>query len=524
MYLVPDLKGKEILMYLRKSRSDDPLMTVEEVLQNHEQMLDDWMTTHQPQGGQIPEENRFREVVSGETIDSRPKVQEVLRQIESPNIKAVLVKEPSRLSRGDLQDIGYLVKVLMYTGTLVLTLQGAYDLRDDRDREQFERELMRGNDYLQYQKKILKDGKLLAAKNGYYISPFPPYGYKKVSIKDGKKTCHTLEPIPEEAEVVNRVFVMYAQGIGPIRISEILDKEHVKPPVGEKWSNVTIDSMLRNVHYLGKVKWNHRPRTHTVEGGEIKRRRFSVEDYLIFEGKHPAIISQELWDAVQAIKGQIPRNKKDSEPRNTLAKILYCSCGYAMRWQHVTYKGKKIGVPRYNCGNPRCKANGSATFHEIIQEVTQTLADAIDDFEERIEQGADNSAEIHKQTVVRMENKLKELKDLEAKQWDEKIKGRMPEHVFERLNSQTVAEIEDITQALCEAKDSAPVHVDIHEKLVIFKSALALLEDPDAPVKEQNALLQACVERIVYSRPRQGRRGGNKGNPHPFKLEFTLRV
>lgn len=524
MYLVPDLKGKEIIMYLRKSRSDDPLMTVEEVLQNHEQMLDDWMATQQPKGGQIPEENRYREVVSGETLESRPRVQELLRRIESPDIKAVLVKEPSRLSRGDLQDIGYLVKVLMYTGTLVLTLQGAYDLRNDRDREQFERELMRGNDYLQYQKKILKDGKLLAVKNGCYIGSFPPYGYKKVSYKEGRNTCHTLEPIPEEAEVVKRVFDLYRQGIGSIRISEILDKEHVPVPVGKNWSYVTINSMLCNIHYLGKVKWNHRPHTHRVAEGEIKKHRFSAEDYLVFEGRHPAIIDQEAWDAVQAIKGSIPRNKKGTELRNPLSKIMYCTCGTTMKWQQVTNGGKKIGVPRFYCTDPRCKVNGSATVHEVLKEVKQALQDGIEDFEERIEQGTDNSAEIHQQTVARLEKRLKELQELEVKQWDEKTRGGMPDHVFERLNSQTVAEIKDITQALCEAKDSAPVHVDLHEKLVTFKAALALLGDPDAPVKEQNAILQACIERIVYSRPRQDRRGGNKGNPHPFKLEFTLRV
>lgn len=524
MYLVPDLKGKEILMYLRKSRSDDPLMTVEEVLQNHEQMLDDWMTTQMRQGGHIPEENRYREVVSGETLDSRPRMQELLRKIESPDIKAVLVKEPSRLSRGDLQDIGYLVKVLMYTGTLVLTLQGAYDLRDERDREQLERELMRGNDYLQYQKKILRDGKLLAVKNGWYIGSLPPYGYKKVSYKDGRKTCHTLEPIPEEAEVVKRVFELYRSGVGGVRISEILDKEHVPAPVGKKWTYVTIHSMLTNVHYLGKVKWNHRPRTHMVEEGEIKKRRFSVENYLVFEGRHPAIIDQEAWDAVQAIKGQIPRNKIGTEMRNPFAKILHCSCGATMRWQQVTDKGKKIGVPRFYCTDPRCKENGSVMAHAIIQEVKQALQEGIEDFEERIKQGTDNSAEVHKQAIARLEKRLQTLRDLEVKQWDEKMKGGMPDHVFERLNSQTVAEIKDITQVLCETKDSAPVHVDLHEKLVTFKSALALLEDPDAPVKQQNTLLRECIERIVYSRPHRGRHNGNKGNPHPFKLEFTLRV
>jgi DNA invertase Pin-like site-specific DNA recombinase len=487
-------------------------------------MLDDWMATHQPQGGLIPEENRFREVVSGETLESRPRVQEVLRKIESPDIKAVLVKEPSRLSRGDLQDIGYLVKVLMYTGTLVLTLQGAYDLRDDRDREQFERELMRGNDYLQYQKKILKDGKLLAVKNGCYIGSYPPHGYKKVSYKEGRNTCHTLEPIPEEAEAVKRVFELYSQGNGAIKICDILDKEHFTPPRGERWAVETVYQILNNVHYIGKVRWNYTQQGHKVEEGEIKKYRFLAEEYLIFDGRHPAIIDQELWDAVQAIRGKIPPKKKNTELLNPLAGIIFCSCGKALTYKQTLNKGKRIGVPRYYCGDARCKINGSAIIAEVLQEVAQVLQDCIEDFELRIEQGVDNSAEIHKQALARLEKKLKDLRELEVKQWDEKMKGGMPDHVFERLNSQTVAEIEDITQALCEAKNSAPVHVDLHEKLVTFKSTLALLEDPDAPVKEKNALLRACIERIIYSRPPQDGRRGVKGNPEPFKLVFNLRV
>lgn len=524
MYIVPKLKGKEIIMYLRKSRSDDPLASVTEVLEKHEQMLDEWMSLQQAEGGPVPEENRFREVVSGETLDSRPKMMELLRKIESPDIKAVLVKEPSRLSRGDLQDIGYLVKVLMYTGTLVLTLQGSYDLRDDRDREQFERELMRGNDYLQYQKKIMKDGKLLSVKNGCYIGPYAPYGYRKTSYKEGRRTCHTLEPIPEEAEVVQQVFQLYASGLGSISICDILDKEHTKPPRGKTWSPETITSMLSNVHYIGKVKWNQVLRGHRVENGEIKRYKYTAEDYLIFEGKHPAIIDQDLWDAVQTIKGNIPPKKKKTELRTPLAGMFYCTCGKAMAYKQTTNKGKKIGVPRFLCGDQRCKIHGSATVHEVLAEVSQVLRDCIDDFEERIEQGVDNSAELHQQMLARLEKRLDDLRELEIKQWDEKTKGGMPDHVFERLNSQTVAEIKDVTQAICEAKDTAPVHVDLHEKRVTFEAALALLQDPDAPAKEQNALLRACIDRIVYSRPKPQKMGGRVGNTEPFKLEITLRV
>jgi DNA invertase Pin-like site-specific DNA recombinase len=523
MYILPDLKGKEIIMYLRKSRSDDPLLSVEEVLSKHEQMLDDYLSTSSIVG-QIPSESRLREVVSGETISSRPRMLELLRRVEKPTIKAILVKEPSRLSRGSLKEIGHIVEILQYSKTIVITPQYTYDLNDDRDRELFERELMRGNEYLQYTKKILQDGKLLAVKSGQYIGTVPPYGYKKVTYKDGRKTCRTLEPFPEEAEVVKRIFEMYRSGIGSTGICEALENEHARAPKGKNWSPTTISNILFNVHYIGKVRWNYRQKALSVEEGQIKRQRLLAEDYLVFKGLHPAIIDQELWDAVHEIKGKLPRNNIEKEMRNPLAKILYCSCGKAMAYKQNRHKGKNVGLPRLGCSYVRCKENGSAIMQEILDEVAAVLREGIEEFEVRIEQGADNSAEIHRQLVERLEKRLVELQELEVKQWDEKTKGGMPDHVFQQLNARTVAEIEDVTQALCEARDATPQHVDLRDKIATFRAALELLDDPDASVKELNRLLQACIERIDYSRPRPEKVGGKKGNEHPFRLDFTLRV
>ena len=134
MYIIPQLRGDEKVIYLRKSIKDDPLLTGEEVVAKHKQEIDEWLEHNQAEGGTVPEANIYKEVVSGETIEDRPEMMRLLRTIESPKIKAIVCKEPSRLSRGDLMDIGYLVKILRYTGTLVLTLRGSYDLRDDRDR------------------------------------------------------------------------------------------------------------------------------------------------------------------------------------------------------------------------------------------------------------------------------------------------------------------------------------------------------------------------------------------------------
>lgn len=522
MYILPDLKGKEIIMYLRKSRADDPLLSVEEILANHEKLINDWIAQALPNVERIPQENTLREVVSGETLKGRPRMMEVLRRVESPDVKAIVCKEPSRLSRGDLQDIGYLVKILRYTGTLVLTPRGCYDLRDDRDREQFERELMRGNDYLEYQKKIMFDGKLIAVKSGHYIGSRAPYGFKKVAYKENGRTCRTLEPHPEEAPVVKRIFELYAGGLGSGKICDVLDADHIKPMDGDKWVPNSINEMLQNPHYIGKVRWNYRSHENHVENGEIKRHRVTAEDFLLFEGKHPAIVPVELWEAAQTKRGSIPRATKRSGLKSPLAGVLRCSCGKAMVYKQTQYKGEHIGRPRYHCGNTRCKANGTAAVEDVVAEVIRVLQDCIDDFEIRIDAGVDNSAELHKELVERLEKRLEQLRDLETKQWDEKIKGAIPDHVFENLNTKTVAEIAEVNQALCDAKNAAPVHVDLHEQFSTFHAALNALQDPDAPVEEQNKLVRACIERIVYRRPRLDQ-GKGKDKP-PFELKFTLRV
>lgn len=525
MWELPKLTPEEILYYLRKSQSDDPLLTVEETLAKHEQMLDDWVERNLPEMGQVPQKNRFREVVSGETIDSRPKFQEVLRRVESPKIKAVLCVEPERLSRGSLKDIGRLVEIFRYSNTLIITRQYTYDLRDDRDRELFERALQRGNDYLEYYKRIQQNGRLLSVQNGNYIGQRAPYGFKKIQIKEGKNTCHTLEPIPDQAEVVKMIYTWYSQGVGTTTIADRLDAMHIPAPRGEEWARDVISRMLGNHHYIGMVRWNYRPTVKKIEAGEVVVSRPVADDFLIYDGKHPAIIDRELWDAVQDIRGKIPRNKKNTNGFNPLAGVMFCTCGRVMSARPFKTRGVEMCEPRFLCSQQRKCGNASCRMSDVLNKLIEVLQEAIEDFEIRIESGADNSAEIHRQTVARLEKRLLELQELEIAQWDEKTKGGMPAHVFERLNTKTVNEISEIQQALCVARDSVPEPINLQEKVTNFRAALEALRDPNVPAKDKNKLVKACVERITYSRQRAGNNGHvKKGEETPIILDIRLRV
>lgn len=544
---------EEILDYLRKSQSDDPLLTVEEVLQKHETILDEWDMKHL--GALIPEENRFREVVSGETIKDRPEINKVLRLIESPKYKAVKVVEPQRLTRGDLEDIGRLMKLLKHTNTYVITPERMYDLRDEYDWNAFEAELKRGNDYLKYTKKILNRGRLLSVSQGNYIGSQPPYGFNKIWVMDGKRKCPTLEENKEQADIVRMIFDLYVnKDMGRINICHKLDSLGVTPPKGgEHWSNAYLKDLLENVHYIGKVKWNWRKTVTIVEDGEIRQAslKSKVGEYLIYEGKHDGIISEELFNAAQEKRGRNHRAKPTTKIRNPLAGLLWCRCGRAMSLR--TYKnkdGSERNAPRLLCdGQTHCKT-GSVLYDEMIEKVCNILENCIEDFEIRIQNNEGDAEKLHLNLIKRLEKKMKDLQTKELAQWEQQShpdpSQRMPAEIFKQLNEKLLKEKEEVQQALCNAYEAVPEPVDYEEKLLMFKDALNTLKDPEASAEKKNRLLKACIERIDYYREKPVRiksqqtryydkeqkrtryksplnTGGNWTSP-PIELDVKLRV
>lgn len=540
------LKKEEIIEYLRKSRSDDALLTVEEVLEKHETILNEWAEKNI--GEAIPEENKYREVVSGETIDDRPEMLEVLKRIESPRIKAILVVEVQRLSRGDLEDAGRLIKLLRYTNTLVITPQKTYDLRDDYDRDFFERELKRGNEFLEYQKKIMNRGRLLSVQQGNFIGSIAPYGYEKIFVTEGKKKCPTLKIKEDEANVVRMIFEWYTkEKIGRTTIAARLDKMGIKPPNGDFWSPPSLKDLLTNVHYIGKVKWNFRKTVTIVEDGELKhtRPKNDIKEYLIFDGKHQAIIDEATFYASIERHGNNPRAKRGKELKNPFAGLLFCRCGRALSLRpNKNKEGIEKSAPRLLCSaQTRCNT-GSCLFSEMTEKVKGILRECIRDFEVRIAGDNKDARQLHNNLIKDLEKKQIELDKKEVNLWDKYTEEEMPKDVFDRLNQKLLKEKEEVKDALCKARESMPEPVDYEEKLRRFQDALYILEDEEAPASLKNSLLKQCIERMEYNRaaPKRlrsnakrvtvnGRRikpdglptGGN-WTAEPIELSVTLKV
>ena len=501
-----NLKPEEIYDYLRKSRADDPTLTIEEVLARHEAILDEWAEKNL--GAPIPEENKLREVVSGETIADRPQMQKLLKMIESPKVKAILTVEVQRLSRGDLEDCGRLIKLLRFTNTLVITPYKIYDLRDEYDRDMFERELKRGNEYLEYTKKIMSRGTLRSVSEGNYVGSVPPYGYDKIWVTEGKRKCPTLAINEEQANVVRLIFDMYVnKDMRMPSIAKHIESMGVTPPKGEYWSTASIKNMLVNIHYIGKVKWNSRKTVIIVEDSEIVKTRpkAKIGEYLIYDGRHEAIISEEVFYAAQEKQGRNHRAKGTTKVRNPLASLIYCKCGRAMTLR--TYKdrdGNERCDPRLLCeGQTRCHT-GSCTYEEMERLVVDVLKNCIADFEVKLQSNQGDAMKLHEKLLKSLAKKMQDLEAKELAQWEAQshpdVSQRMPPHIFKMLNEKLLKEKEEVMEAMCNARKSMPDPIDYEEKIQRFSDALNALLDPNVEAEKKNRLLKACIERITYSR------------------------
>lgn len=537
-YNLETLKPNEVIVYLRKSRSDDPLLSVEEILEKHETILDEWAMNNLNE--KIPETNKYREIVSGETLKERPEINKVLHQIESPKIKAICVIEPQRLTRGDLEEIGRLMKLLKHTHTFIITPQKIYNLHDEYDWDIFERELKRGNDYLEYTKKILNRGRLLSVSQGNFIGSIPPYGYDKIWIIDGKRKCPTLTENKEQADVVRMIFDLYVnKNMGRTNICNQLDNMKIKPPKGEYWSPAALKDMLENIHYIGKVKWNWRKTITIVEDSEIikTRPKSKIGEFLIYDGKHEGIISEQLFYAAQEKQGKNYRAKAKTKIRNPLAGLLYCKCGKAMSLKfYKKPNGSERCSPRLICDGQKHCQTGSCLYEEMIHSIIKILEEHICNFEIQLKNHSDDYAKRHTQLIQDLEKKLKLLQAKELAQWeaqsDPNPENRMPQEIFKQLNVKLLKEKEEIQQALSIAYETMPITTHYEEKVIQFREAVFALNNSDISAEVKNKLLKHCIERIDYIREKPERLkgksnglkvGGNWSNP-PFKIDIKLKI
>lgn len=190
--------------------------------------------------------------------------------------------------------------------------------------------------------------------------------------------------VPEEAELVRRIFRLYLEGNSVIQIKKTLESEGITTVTGgTKWWDSTITKMLSNEKYMGDVL---QQKTYTIDFLTKKRVKNDgiVPQYYI-EDDHEAIIPKELYYQVQEEKARraslsktaaARRAKQEQEKEKSkysskfaLSDIMVCKeCGQPYRRQIWSKYGQKIAVwrceNRLKNGTKNCRH--SPTFKENI--------------------------------------------------------------------------------------------------------------------------------------------------------------
>ena len=524
----PKFKPDEILVYLRKSRADDPRFTIEEVLEKHERDLKDWIEYNLD--GAVPPENWYREVVSGESISCRHEFGKLIKRIESPKIKGVLCFDCTRLGRPDLEEIGRIINLFRYSNTMIILPQRMFDLKDEWDRKSFQNDLMNGAEYLNYSKKVLGAGKERSLKSGNFINGVFPYGYEREWIIENKKRCPSLAIVEEEAKVVRMVFDWYVnEGIGATKICQRLNELGIKARKGGLWKKSSIINMLKNEHYTGKIVLKKHIKVKTVEDSQIITQSVFNEDYEIVDGKHPAIIDEETFYKANNKIHKYPSVKPSTTLQNPFASILKCECGKVM------LRKKNRSTFRYLCDEQAYCGNASVSEEELIEEVIAKLKENLKNLSAKVSDKKDNKKEKHAEYVSLLESKYVEIQKKEISLWDKYAEENMPKEIFDRLMADCKEKKQNIEKELEAASNNAPVHIDYKDAIATLHNAIESLSDSSVPASIKNKLLLSVVEEMVYSRPKAIRmtpeeaKGKNiklQGGWYcpEFKLELKLKI
>ena len=511
------LKPEEVIIYLRKSRKDDPNESVEEVLSKHEASLQEYAIREF--GGPVLPQNIYKEVGSAESIAGRVEIKNVLVRIEDPAIRGCLVVEPSRISRGDLGDCDRIIKNFMLSKTLVITPMMVYDLDKKMERKFFQDELLRGRDFYEYMRDIQWMGRVRSAKRGAYIATCAPYGYNKV--KEGKIT--TLTP-NDDASIVRLIFHKYTQDNASLYgIARHLNDTGIPSPNGGLWGPSTVRRILKNQHYTGVVVFNAVKTVDALERGQIikKRVKAAEDEVIVSDGLHPAIIDAKTFERAQNRLIKNPRVKNDNKLVNPLAGILCCSsCGGVMLFR----QGKNTNG-RYRCPSQRpCFRTTPAA--ELMDALLFSLENShLPDLRVKLQNDDGNAHNIQQGILDKLQKQLAALLDQEEKQFELLETGTYTTELFQRRHTELREKIDACKEAIETARSNMPKFIDYEDRIVTLENAIAALHDDDMTVEEKNKILKSIIERVEFTGvPHDGSDQRGKKAENTFTLEVFLRL
>ena len=266
----------------------------------------------------------------------RPGFQPMMADIENGEI-GIITDDLSRLGRNQLHTGLYIEEHFPMFGVRYIAINDNVDTDSSESNELMPFKNLFNEWYVRDSSRKVRAVLKAKAERGERLGTRAPYGYKKDET-DSKK----LVVDEESATIVRRIFAMCAAGRGPSQIARKLSEEQVLCPTTYAyqkfgaghmslnlerpyhWTDSTIASMLENELYLGNTVNMRFSSKSYKDKRKVERPR---EECLVFEGTHPALVTQEIWDIVQRVR----QNRRCPIKMNKYSGLVVCAdCGAIM--------------------------------------------------------------------------------------------------------------------------------------------------------------------------------------------------
>lgn len=320
---------------------------------------------------------------SGKSIEGRLQFNQMMEDVKSgkDNVSYVLVFKLSRFGR-NAADVLSTLQVMQDFGVNLICVEDGIDSSKDAGKLMISvlsavAEIERENIRVQ-----TMEGRIQKAREGKWNGGFAPYGYKLVNGK--------LEINEEEAVAIRTIYDQYVNtDIGSNGISKYLENHGIRKIQRQNGKNPLFDAhlvrlILKNPVYCSKIAYGRR-KTEKVHGTRNEYRLVEQDDFLLVDGLHEAIISEEVWNAAQAkLMAQAKKyehvNKGKDERTHLLSGIVRCPvCGAGM-YGNKSIKYKKDGTKYkdffyYGCKHRSMQRGHKCDYKKQIRE--ELLDDAV---------------------------------------------------------------------------------------------------------------------------------------------------
>lgn len=503
---------ENVCIYLRKSRADEEM----EKTLGHGETL----SKHRKALLKIAKEKNLHiveikeEIVSGESLFFRPKMLELLKEVEDKKYNGVLVMDMQRLGRGDMKEQGIILETFKNAKTKIITPNKIYDLNNDFDEEYSEFEAFMSRKELKMITRRMQGGRVRSVEDGNYIASAPPYGYDIDYILKSR----TLKINEHEAEGVKIIFDSYINGNGASAISEKLNNLGFKTKLGNNFSPSSVLTIIKNPVYIGKVTWKKKEIKKSKTLGKVKDTRTrDKSEWIIANGKHKPIISEEVWNNAQEVlknKYHIPYQLTNA-PINPLAGLLVCGvCGKAMVMR------PSRGILRVMCVH-KC-GNKSVRFDYVEKAIIDSLEQYYSNkkLEVKKQKTIQNTSNEEKELIL-LENELSTLNKQRLSLFDFLERGIYTEDVFLERSKNIDSRINLVESEMKKVSEKIKFKKTKKDTKALLQTLNNAIENykSSSDVMTKNSYLKSILNDITYIKTREQKRNSFSITLNP-KLRF----